>query len=453
MELDISTTGAATRKRRRRLELILLVSFVLCLLVGLSALGALLLLRNGEPATAENSPLSLIRPDEIVSELALQQLSGAAAEPLAYQAINAGELETALAILVFSSDMPSQPRSVLFERLPRRYRDLGQDQRAAEATRLTRSIAMLDPRLPTMERAQLLTLSAEILVDADEFDAARDAVNQAKRIGEQAPDLLPAQRSRIFEALRPLALALNAPLLVQEIGELVRNPLLDPRGEPLQTRLFTLSEPVDPNPALTEAVQARQVAASALISRIFAVRGSVSGEEFVANIAPERAALSQALQNEDRIRSEYLDTTINDVSLGQQLTLLRDYRSWLALKARVAHLGFGLSLVPEWENERETILQELTTITNGIRQVADGFLNSLETPVDNASLRVETLVWLALQYELGLAPYVEIVQLDTDLRFAQDELERQQNAPVALPIFYDQDATPPGFRISAIFQP
>lgn len=447
------TAGVTTRKRRRRLELILIISFVLCLLVGLSALSALLLLRSPQSDAMADSPLMLLRPEEIVPELALQQLAGASAEPLAYQAINAGELETALAILLFSTDIPSQPRSVLVDRLPRRYRELAQDQRAADVIHLTRSVSILDPRLPALERAQMLTLAAETLLAADEIDAARDAVIQAKRIGEQAPELLPTQRSQIFEQLRPLALEIDDPLLMQEISELVRNPLLNPPGAPMATHLFTLGEPVDPNPALIEAIQTRQVAANALINRIFAIAGSVRDSELAENTVPERQALEQALLNEDRIRREHLDATINSVSPGQQLTLLRSYRAWLALKARIAYLGFGLSLVPEWENETETILQELTAITNGMKNVADGFLNSLETSVDNASLRVETLIWLALQTELGLAPYADTAQIDTELRFAQDELGRQQNAPVALPIYYDQDAVPVGFRIRSTSQP
>lgn len=453
MKLEMTAPETVEKQRRRRLEFVLLASFILCLLVGLLALAALFLLRPDSPSSAPGSPLRLVQPNQIVPGLALKRLAGESAEPLAYQAINAGELETALALILYSPDTPSAARAVLYERLPRRYRDLSEESRAAQVLPLARSAAVLDPRLGAMERAQLLILSAEIFLATEDLENTLDVVQQAKRIGEQAPDLLPAQRAQIFERLRPLALAVDDPLLLQELGELLRNPRVEPPGAAMSTHLPTLGEPIDADPAVAAAVEARRAAAQALIDRLLQVAGSVDAADLDANIAPERQALAQALLNEDQVRRAYIADAVNGVTLGQQLTLLRGHRSWLALKVQVAQRGFGLSIVPEWENDPDSVLLELSAATNNIGTVLDGFLNSLDTGEANAALRVEKWLWLALQFELGLHPYADATQLNNELRFSQDELALQQNAPVALPVFYDTTLPVPGFRIRDTGQP
>lgn len=456
MKLEITapeTVQKQQEKQRRRLEFVLLASFILCLLVGLLALAALVLLRPGPSSAAANSPFNLVQPEQIVPGLALKRLAGEPAEPLAYQAINAGELETALALVLFSTDTPSPSRAVLYERLPRRYRDLGNEERSADVLQLTRSLSILDPRLNAMERAQMLILSAEIFLAAEDGANALDAVQQAKRIGAQAPDLLPAQRAQIFERLRPLALAVDDPLLIQEISELLRNPRLDPAGAAMVTNLASLGEPLETDPGVAAAVATRQAAAQALIDRLIQVSGRVTGPELEANIAPERQALAQALLNEDQIRRQYTASTTDGISRGQQLTLLQQQRAWLALKVQVAQRGFGLSIVPEWESDPEPILQELSTVTGNMGTVIEGFLNALGSDEENASLRVEKWLWLALQAQLGLYPHADETEISNQLRFAQDELALRQEAPVALPVFYDTTLSVPGFRIRDSGQP
>src|SRR5690349_2219493 len=95
MELEL---GAKRRLRRRQLpllEFVLFIGFAFCLVLGAGALAALWLVRDSPEPVLENSPLSAFVTDKISSPLALMQLTGNSAEGLAFQALNAGELDTA----------------------------------------------------------------------------------------------------------------------------------------------------------------------------------------------------------------------------------------------------------------------------------------------------------------------------------------------------------------------
>ncbi|MCB0089684.1 MAG: hypothetical protein KDE54_17375, partial [Caldilineaceae bacterium] len=142
-----------------------------------------------------------------------------------------------------------------------------------------------------------------------------------------------------------------------------------------------------------------------------------------------------------------LENTANtDISLNQQFAILQEYRNWSALKVRISSLGFGFSLVPEWEANRDALLQELATITRNLDTISEELINRQETDADKAAMRVEKLMWLALQSELGLYPNQPLDELGNQLRFAQDALA-EQGVPLALRVLFDSTATPPGIRL------
>ncbi len=115
---------------------------------------------------------------------------------------------------------------------------------------------------------------------------------------------------------------------------------------------------------------------------------------------------------------------------------------------RVALAGFGLSLVPEWEQSLDNLRQELGAATTNVSLVADALANELANPVDQAMLRTESLLWLSQQAELDLYPGASLDELNSRLSGAQQELSRL-GSPAALPVAFDSEATPAGFRIQA----
>jgi hypothetical protein len=303
---------------------------------------------------------------------------------------------------------------------------------------LARSTALLGVTLTTLERSQALLQVAGGLQDAEASDAALDAAVQAKRLAVQTPDLLPAQRSQIFESLRPIAQELDNPAFSAEINDLLRNPYLNPGGVLLESGWLTLTAPVAPDPAVDAAVANRTQAARVLAERI-ALTGGI-------DIDPERQTLAAALQAEDQARGAAFERALGaGLSLNQQLTVFQQRRDWLALKARIALGGFGLSLMPEWEANSQAILQDLAATTMNMMSVVEAIIATLPTTEEQAMLRATAATWLAQQAELGLLPPESMLDVSERLRAAQTALA-QLNMPPALPTGYDRAAIPPGFR-------
>jgi hypothetical protein len=457
MTLNTFPDQNASRPRRPWLEGILLTGFFFLLILGVLALAAFFFLTHRTPASpVYDSPLSILQPEQIRSDLALRQLAGDPADALAYQALNAGELYTAHAIALFdtgfagnnatalgtgspNSGLVGSKRAGFYQQLAGGYLERGLNVEAGAAYDTLRSLTILDIEIPALERATLLTQAAEGLLALGAEEEALDAANQALLMGKQIPDLLPAQRVQIFQGLKPLADELGDEAFSAQVNDLLRNPYLTPAGVLLTSQLWTFAEPVAPDQPLLDAIQARQIAANQLAERI-----KFTGGE---DIEPERQALAAALLSEEQARIGYYQRmTAAQPTLGQQLWLLSDQRAWAALKLRIAMQGFGLSILPEWEANLAGIQQDLSTVTGSFDLVTQALAATLVDPIYQQMMEVEGLQWLALQADLGLDPGSNTTDLSSRLRVVQQGLA-QVGAPLALPVAYDENAVPPGFRI------
>jgi hypothetical protein len=440
MELGYAKPQRLRRRPHYWLQVTLLVGFLFCLLLGLGALAMLVLLRDEQPAASRSAPAVTFPRDQIVPNHALMQLAGDPASALAYQAIQAGELDTAYAIALFDVAATDPQRLALLLQLGRRYLDAARPEDAAAALNLARSTATLGRDLSPQEQSQALVQIADALLNAEADAAALDVATQAMRVAAQAPELLPAQRSQIFESLRPLAERLNDDLFDQQINELARNPYLSPTGVLVDTDWITLTQSLPPDPAVEAAIAARGQAARVLADRI-ALTGGI-------DIEPERQSLAAALTAEDAARAIAVQQGLGaGLAPEQQLALLLDRRAWLALKARVALGGFGLTVAPEWEATASAILDELSATTMNAAALIDAMAAARPQPVDQAMLRTDALYWLAQQVEFGLLTGVTSQDLGERMRLAQSEMARL-GTPPALPILLDDAAEPPGFRVA-----
>ena len=458
MEMDLASPepleSYPTRRRRSWLEFILLLGFALCLLIGLGALGILLWFNATSAPESTHAPLDALRPERVVAELALMELAGDSPQALAFQAINGGYLDTAHAALLYDTTIAPEQRAPLLLQLAQRYQQADDPEQAAQLYRLALAPAILASDLNAAKRSQTLIQIATGLFAVADLTGALDAAIQAKLVAAQMPDLLPAQRSQIFETLQPLARNLDDASFSQQIAELVRNPYLTPAGTLLETRLPTLPETLGTSQAAADAQIVREVAARALTDRIRFFHTSGVAGDLTSDIEPERLTLEQALIAEDQARRAFVENSIavGNFPLGQQLQLLLEQRRWLAQKLRIASGGYGLSLVPLWEGDRDRIAQELTVATENVSKRIDDFARMGETETANTSLRVEKLYWLALQLELGLYPSSSASQIGEQLRFEQGRLRTPSNPAqpsilLALPIVYDPEQST--FRIQS----
>lgn len=422
------------------LQILLGLGFLLSLGIGVLALVALLFLeQNAAVDPPPAPPAQIIQPDQIPPQLALLQLAGAPPDALTRQAADAGQRTLGLALVLLDGSLPNRVRGTEAVRIGQRHLDDGERQRAAAAYHTARLVAITGVDLPVRERGRLLAQSAIGLAAAEEPLAALDAAQQAQRLAVQAPTLLPAQRAQILQEILPVVRAHGSAEQIRQMEELLRSPIRAPDWVLLRSRWQDLQQPFPVELSFSEAVATRQEAARRLIERL-ELTGGVDFE-------PERQALHLALLREDQVRAEMYDRLRNSgLELTQEHALLQHRRAWQILKLRVAAGGFGVRLVPEWEENEAAIRGALQRTTNELVAVIDGQIRLQTEAVVGEMLRLEALHWLAAQQELGFYPAAPLGELSTQMEQAQNAL-RQLGAPPGLPLFYNADAQPPGFRI------
>jgi len=442
---DASSYSPAPQRPYIWLERLLLTAFLFSLLIGLGALVIFLIVRNNAQPSLNADPLQSVRPNLIAPQIALRGLGGDPAAGLANQSLQAGHLETARSILVFATNISPVERAARLSSLGRAYLTANEPGMAGQVFALLLSTAILEDSIPIIERVNLLTQSTDGLLNAGFPAAAASAAAQSLRIAAQAPGLLPAQRSALFNDLRAVVERLPSAEPASEslralLVEYTRNPYLTGAGIVLTPTLTAFAQQIPYDFQTDEKMAARRQAARILADRIDFTGG--------VDIEPERQALAQALLEEEQARTQFYQNP-GEISRGEQLWLLLDRRAWLVEKLRIALGGYGVAIVPEWEGQVAAIRSELTA--------ANGFLNSVmaanaadqPTELDKALLQIETQHWLAAQAMRGLYPNAPIATISELLRGLQDDLKRQ-GTPLALPIIYEENASPPGFRIQPV---
>ena len=442
LTMNLETTYVDRQSKRRGrscAEVLLLSAFILSLVVGLSAFAALLFVRDATAPTLDDDLLRTFAPDQVSPALALRELAGDPANALAFQAANAGDLATAHALALFDTTTTGAPRAGFWSLLGRAYTAADRPQDAANVARMAAPLATLDASISVRERHQLLVQAAQSYLDAGFTAAAADAAQQAFILASRAPELLPVQRAELFTALEPLAAALDDPAFAAQVRELARNPFLETPGViPAPILADAIEAPV-PDPAVDAAIAARRQAAHALADRILFTGG--------VDVEPELQALTDALRVEDAARNQFFSAQEQAAPSPQtMLGLLQMHRQWQATKLRIALGGYGVSLIPEWEGNADAIRKELSDLTTKMDAEFELLANqAVFAPEEQAALRVESLHWLALQYDLGLYPGAQPATLGQRIRRDQDAYA-SFGTPLALPVGYEAGATPPGFR-------
>ncbi|MGQ9841000.1 MAG: hypothetical protein ACUVR4_10885 [Anaerolineae bacterium] len=380
-----------------RVPLVLGMAAALLTVIGLVLLGLYFFTSRQltPPVAGWRDPISLVTPEAVAADLAVLTLAGEGDDRVIRAALEAGEVETAYATLAYSVLLPDSARSGHWLLLAGDYRarDAG---RAAVCYQAALDLASLGPSLSDLARADVSLQVARGYGDLQQRWVAPLALAQAENIARYSLTLLPAQRRSLllqvisaYEALgeAQLAGALRSRLDLYAAGAGMSGVL------PSQL-LPSLRGAVVLPQAVTAALAQRQAAAANLAGRWFSVAPAAR-----ASLAD---ALGQALRNEDAARLEWY-AGADALSMADRLPLWHDQVAWLTVKYRVAGRGYGLSLVPEWEQERAELAAALagayTDLINGYGQQ----LAQLD-PLGAAQARLELLRQGVLWARLGLFP-------------------------------------------------
>jgi hypothetical protein len=175
-------------------------------------------------------------------------------------------------------------------------------------------------------------------------------LDQAVVVAAKSPSLQAAHRRRIFERLQKNYIIVNDRVMARESLNLSANPpslKMATDAAPL----LPGGEPVALPEHLQTAEAARWIAAQELAVNM--VSGSAPPEKI--------EALGQALMAEDLLKRPYYQAEFaNTTQLSKKVDFIQAQINWLSIKYRVARQGYGLSLVPEWEEQAEQIRAELT---------------------------------------------------------------------------------------------
>ncbi len=321
------------------------------------------LLDLGQPQdTAWQSPMLAVLPAEIAPDLAIYPLAGASELDTVDAAIENGDLETAYAALVFGVDLAETQRIGRLTLLGERFIEAEKPERAALVYQQIMDAAVLSPHLHDPARADALLVSGRGWASLGEEDKAMEAYDQVYLIAAQSPYLQMANRRALLIALETAYEDLDAAdraeasrgAIIKLDQDTTPHPPVSPGGVPelLQGDEVVSSSEVG---ALEDA---RREAAFLLIEPLSA--GELPPEELVANLA-------QVLKAEDGAKlALYQVESESTTQPSRRIGINRQWVRWLMLKYKVASQGFGLQLVPEWEDELAEIQSALSKAQEGL---------------------------------------------------------------------------------------
>jgi hypothetical protein len=346
------------RSSGNKLVWILLAVVIFLFLVAVVAVVLFLLMQS--PPTVQASwqdPISQVRADEVLPDLALYPLAGALELETIDAAIANGDLETAYASLVFSLALTDAQRVGRLILLSRQFVEAERPERAALGYQQIYDLAVLSPNLNDPGRADALLAAGNGWAEIGAMEAAQEAYSQVATLAVHSPNLQTAQRRDLYEALEEAYQALGATEAAeqsrQRIAELDRQAEPQPPGTPIESARLPLGQEPISSPEVGSLEEARRQAAFTLLQSL-AQTGAAPADQV--------AALATALQAEDAAKLALYQQELEATTEPSHRTNVHWHTiRWLTLKYQVASRALGLSILPEWEAQVADIQSSLST--------------------------------------------------------------------------------------------
>lgn len=405
------------RRRRSGLLTFLLVAAVLLAVVGVILVSVYFYLRGSTelPTALPQEPWAAVEVEAISPPLALRTLAGEEEVDTVRAALSVGDLDSAYATLVFSSSLSDAERTGHLLLLAQHYISAEQGEKAAVCLQQVHSLIVLSPLLSDAARGDAALQAASIWHTLGREDAARLSLAQAEVVAEQSNYLRPAQQRDLWQRLA----AAYGELEDAEKAAAAQQAADRRRDQPAQAASAPLLPEFLGDLLLSQEVEdmrlARHQRAVTLIEQWIALEGD--------DVAPEVADLAEFLRREDAARMAYFDqATVTEPQLAVQAAAAWERAAWLTLKYRIARGGFGLSLVPEWEENAPLIRTELAKAYEALFQLYGDQATALPSATDVDQAWVELLRQEILLGQLELYPDYPEDQLVERLQEAQERL-------------------------------
>lgn len=412
--VGMSRDSRRTRRRAQSGRLVwILLALVLVLLIVSAVTWVLYLVTR--PRTQETlgwqDPISSIEREAVVPELALYPLAGASVAETVDASIASGEPATAYALLQFDVELTDAQRGGRLIQLGAELVSVGSMEHAAACYRQAVDIAILSPNLGGYARAQLLLDAGRGLREVERRGEALTAFDQVLVIAEESP-YLPAAHSREFLGF------LEAAYL--ELGEAEKSEAaaagivtLDTQGQRPSlvhaegSAIAGVGDEIVSSPGVGALEESRRQAAYAVLQANSSV-GQVPSE--VAD------ALAEALRVEDAAKLSLYHGELEATSQpGRRIGVHWQLIQWLLLKYQVAYGGFGMSVVPEWEQDLDNIRLALGTAFGELEMAYEDFVSALPQVGQIGPATYEWQRTLTLAGRRGVYPDYPVDRLATAL--------------------------------------
>ncbi len=350
----MSNTSISSPKRSKTAFWILLVLAVLLVIFGIGSIayyfaspGAI---GRGSAKALWQDPWNMPEPQRISSGLAVLSLSGLPPEHVYGEAMAINDLDTMAATALLNPNLPANERLGWLDALAHRFvLAKNRDADARVFLKYTSDLAMVLPDLPDYRRAQILMEVATGWGKLKDTDMEIWTLNQALLIAQSSPQLSVALRKDLLDEI--------SMYYKHELGDSAKSQEIKaievPETEPVPMNNSVLGSillsPLVYPPDIDAVVKDRQQAAQRYTDEWFLNGGKVA-DETIQNLGSKLVAEDMALQG--YYQNELART---DASNDYKARVYFDQIEALARKYRTSGKLYGLSLVPDWENDRTNI--------------------------------------------------------------------------------------------------
>jgi len=397
---------------------ILSALIIVVLLSGLIIFSFLVKPEEPEPVEVLENPVTAVKAEDIDPALAIAQLGGISPLDVVDRAISKSRPGTALATIIFSPEIEAKDAAGDLLLLADKFAQKDDATRAGLSYQMAGTLATLSPDLSDTLRVDIFVQAGIGLAEVDNPLLAKIYLDQAFLAATESNYLQPAYRRTILEQLNQAYLSIGLKDLARRSLELS----LDPANlETLSERPLVL--PVGreiPYPLEVQEAEAVRWRAAQVMGRELVELGGEARPETV-------AALGEALLTEDQVKSQFFAQALEaEKQLSGKVDLLQAKINWQSVKYRLARQGFGISIVPEWEEQTEQIRAELTASYEALFRLYNDIIVAMPDASQIDRSTEEALRRQILVGQLGQYPNYPSEQLKAQLLDATARLVETQ---------------------------
>ncbi len=381
------------------------------------------------------TPQEQVDAKKINPAVALGILAGTSDVDSVDDSLAAGDFDGAFAQIAYSTEFSDANRVGTLLLLGDRYAAGKQTPKAVWMYQYAVFLATVSPLPSDLSRVQTMLEAAQGLKGLGMEANARAALDQAYLIVQNSFALPRDTRADLFEQISRAYRAFGVTKLADQARSQAAESatLTEEDAVNISRRPFRI-QPTNPpeDAAVIESTKTRMGAARELLDAL-----NLNPPKTPADMPQDLiGALGDALFQEDSLRGDYYATQSDQAAdASAQLGVLRDKLAWLSLKYRIARLGFGISLVHDWELDTDAIKQELNDAYADYLAITEQQAQSLENAGEASRSTEDVLRAAIVAGRWGLYPQYNEEELRARLDEVSERLRDEQVASLRLDSF------------------